>query len=84
MQCAATVQLTAPKPAVTPRQMPAMSIALEPVVQEATIHYGKPLRGSPTPLGATYNKEAVGVAAAAVCCVVCASAVGPAGLGHVV
>ncbi|KAF8057146.1 ISA1 [Scenedesmus sp. PABB004] len=58
----ATVQ--APPPAVprsvaAPRQMPAQSVALEPVVQEATVHYGKPLRGSPTPLGATYNKEAV-------------------------
>lgn len=28
-------------------------------MQEATIHYGKPLRGSPTPLGATCIKEAV-------------------------
>jgi hypothetical protein len=28
-------------------------------VQEATIHYGKPMRGSPTPLGATCIKEAV-------------------------
>jgi hypothetical protein len=30
-------------------------------VQEATIHYGKPLRGSPTPLGATCIKEAVSI-----------------------
>lgn len=60
VSCAATVQLTAPKAVSTPRQVPAKSIALEPtVVQEATIHYGKPLRGSPTPLGATYVKEAV-------------------------
>jgi hypothetical protein len=55
------VQLTAPKAvsAATPRTMPPSSVALEPVVQEATIHYGKPLRGSPTPMGATYNREAV-------------------------
>jgi hypothetical protein len=42
-----------------PRQVPAKSVALEPVVQEATAHYGKPLRGSPTTLGATYVKDAV-------------------------
>lgn len=59
VSCAATVQLTAPQPVSTPRQVPAKSVALVPVVQEATIHYGKPLRGSPTPLGATYVKEAV-------------------------
>lgn len=59
VSCAATVQLTAPTPVTTPRQVPAKSIALEPVVQEATIHYGKPMRGSPTPLGATCIKEAV-------------------------
>lgn len=62
VSCAATVQLTAPKTVSAPRQMPAKSVALEPTVaQEATIHYGKPLRGSPTPLGATYIKEAVSV-----------------------
>lgn len=59
VSCAATVQLTAPQPVSTPRQVPAKSVALVQVVQEATIHYGKPLRGSPTPLGATYVKEAV-------------------------
>eukprot|EP00775_Hariotina_reticulata_P003086 gene3086-3365_t len=58
VQVQSTVQLTVPKTVTAPRQMPAKSIALEPVVQEATISYGKPLRGSPTQLGATYNKEA--------------------------
>eukprot|EP00879_Flechtneria_rotunda_P004985 GHRR01005261.1.p1 GENE.GHRR01005261.1~~GHRR01005261.1.p1 ORF type:complete len:888 (+),score=273.41 GHRR01005261.1:539-3202(+) len=52
------MQLTVPKTVTAPRQVPVKSIALEPVVvQEATTAYGKPLRGSPTPLGATYNKE---------------------------
>eukprot|EP00878_Enallax_costatus_P009904 GHUV01010341.1.p1 GENE.GHUV01010341.1~~GHUV01010341.1.p1 ORF type:complete len:193 (+),score=39.75 GHUV01010341.1:244-822(+) len=56
--CQSAVQLEIPKTATMPRQMPATSIALVPVVQEATVSYDKPLRGSPTPLGATYNKEA--------------------------
>lgn len=59
MSCQAAVQLTVPKTATAPRQVPLKSLALEPVVQEATAHYGKPLRGSPSPLGATYIKEAV-------------------------
>lgn len=59
MSCKATVQLEVPKTVTAPRQVPAKSVSLEPVVQEATAHYGKPLRGSPTTLGATYVKDAV-------------------------
>lgn len=59
VSCKATVQLEVPKTVTAPRQVPAKSVSLEPVVQEATAHYGKPLRGSPTTLGATYVKDAV-------------------------
>uniref|UniRef100_A0A383V8Q1 Glycoside hydrolase family 13 N-terminal domain-containing protein n=1 Tax=Tetradesmus obliquus TaxID=3088 RepID=A0A383V8Q1_TETOB len=58
VSCKATVQLEVPKTVTAPRQVPAKSVSLEPVVQEATAHYGKPLRGSPTTLGATYVKDA--------------------------
>lgn len=59
VSCKATAQLEVPKTVTAPRQVPAKSVALQPVVQEATAHYGKPLRGSPTTLGATYIKDAV-------------------------
>ncbi|KAF6257870.1 isoamylase [Scenedesmus sp. NREL 46B-D3] len=58
VSCKATAQLEVPKTVTAPRQVPAKSVALQPVVQEATAHYGKPLRGSPTTLGATYIKDA--------------------------
>ena len=57
---ATTVQVATPVAATTPRRTPLSSPALLPVPGGAPgPAYGAPLRGSPEPLGASYDKELV-------------------------
>lgn len=60
--CSATaaVQVAVPLVHTAPRRTPLASPSLLPVPgREPTQSYGPPLRGSPEPLGVTYDKEVV-------------------------